>query len=463
MVRFNSPQVVRHSSPQRNYRIGALVLLTVLVGFTVAVRAEAPLNLNDAIKGALKSSEESQLMVEKESKLQAQKSEAFAGALPTIQGYATAGRGSSPFDPSAIGGADSLPVFNPVLNRYTYGLQVDQALFSFGRIGQAYKVAGVALKSQAESNRHSRHQLELQALDAFYNAVNARARVEVIKASLKRQGQTVGFLQSNFQMGSGQRSSVLLATSSLKSLEPQRIRSESDADAARMSLNRLVGRPVQAEIELDTTSIDASSVPSVDTTDAGIQKILERRPDLRAMELQKEALSGIAREYRMLYLPSLGFQGKAGILAYKLDKQLTDFDKNLEWSIGIGLQWNIFDGFSQSSKAHEYDSDARSMDLSTRQAWAYARIEIASAVREAAAADTAYEAAVQARNAADEARQMLAQDFSAGKGQVTDLLSAEEGLRNAELGILSMRYQKVRANAALRVALGMDLIEEDAK
>ena len=220
---------------------------------------------------------------------------------------------------------------------------------------------------------------------------------------------------------------------------------------------------MQGALELDTASAAESALPAVDTSESGIQKILESRPDLNGIQLQKEALSGIAREYRMLYLPSLGAQGKLGILAYKLNNQLTDVDKNLDWQIGVGLQWNIFDGFGQSSKAREYDSDARTLDLAGRQAWSYARIEIASSLREADAADTAYEAARQARDAAGDALQMLTEDFRSGKGQITDLLSAEEGMRNAELGVLGARYQKVRAKAALRVALGMELIEEGSK
>lgn len=457
MVRYNSPQVLRHSTV-----LTALGLAAFVLG-----HAET-LTLTDAMKAAVKGSEEAQLLNEKESKLQAQKTEAFSGALPNVQVYANAGRGSQPTDPSAFGflpdsASNAIGVVNPVINQYSYGVQAQQALFSFGRVNQAYRTAKVALRSQNEANRRAKQQLELQALDAFYGAVNARARVEVIKVSIKRQGETVGLLQSNFQAGSGQRSSVLLATSSLKALEPQRIRAESDADAARMSLNRLLGRPVQGELELDTTSSLEGSAPAVDTSESGLQSALDKRPDLNSMQLQQEALSGVARTYRLLYLPSIGAQGKVGILAYKLNEQMTDFDKNLQWQIGVGLQWNIFDGFAQSSKARQYDSDARSLGFSAHEARAYARIEIASALHEAAAADTAYEAAMQAREAADEAREMLSGDFKSGKGQITDLLSAEEGLRNAELGLLAARHQKVRAKAALRVALGMDLIEEGSK
>jgi outer membrane protein TolC len=75
----------------------------------------------------------------------------------------------------------------------------------------------------------------------------------------------------------------------------------------------------------------------------------------------------------------------------------------------------------------------------------------------------ACKAAVEARDAAAEAAEMHARHFRAGAGNLTDHLSAEEGLRNAELGLLAARYQKTRARAALRLALGMELTKENSK
>src|SRR5690606_12971602 len=138
-----------------------------------------------------------------------------------------------------------------------------------------------------------------------------------------------------------------------------------------------------------------------------LQAALENRPDLAALRLQSETMKGYATYHRMLYLPSLGFQGKVGIMAYELDGQLTDFDNNLDWQIGVGLTWNLFDGFSMSSKARQFDSDARSATLGERQARAFARIEIESARREAEAADTALAAARAARDASAEAVDLI--------------------------------------------------------
>ena len=65
--------------------------------------------------------------------------------------------------------------------------------------------------------------------------------------------------------------------------------------------------------------------------------------------------------------------------------------------------------------------------------------------------------------AAREAVELLTQDFRAGKGAFTDLLQAEEGLRNAEFGVLAARYQLARSRASLRVALGHDLVAQEAQ
>jgi outer membrane protein len=441
---------------------GAVFVLALALGTVAAVQAQAPLTLAEALRAAREKSDEARVIAEKRSKLDAMKRELWAGALPQITGYANAGRGVQPVDPSVFGGPSGV-ILNPVVNQFAYGVEGQQPIYSFGRLGQSFRTASKQIAAQDEANRSDLQKLELHALDAFYGVITAEARVRVLHASLERQRRNTGFLESNFKSGAGARSTILLARSALKGLEPDLIRAQRDADAARMSLNRMVGREVGAALVVDTNSLVEWTAPLIDTTASGLQRTLDNRHDLAALSLQKETMKGYATAYRMQYLPSLGASAKVGILAYQWNEQLTDFDKNLEWRVGVGLTWPLFDGFTRSSKAMQYDSDARSLAAAERQARAYATIEIESAVREVAASDTAWNAAVEARGAAAEAADMIGRDFRAGAGNITDLLSAEEGLRNAELGLLAARYQKTRARASLRLALGMELTKETSK
>lgn len=214
-------------------------------------------------------------------------------------------------------------------------------------------------------------------------------------------------------------------------------------------------------MDLDTT-VQIKLDPIAALPDSqGVQNLVAERADIKSMELQRQSLEHQARYLKMQYLPSLGAQGKIGVLAYKLN-QLDEFDQNREWQVGLGLNWPLFDGFGLLSQARQVQSDARSLGLTTRQVRKQAQIEMESAFLEYRASDTALAAAEQAVSAAQEAQALLSQDFRSGAGRLTDLLQAEESLRQAEFGVLGARYQRIRSEAALRLAMGKGLINEES-
>jgi outer membrane protein len=317
-------------------------------------------------------------------------------------------------------------------------------------------------KADTFSRRRSLQQLQLQVLDSYGMLILAKARLQTLEASVKRNSETVAFLESNWKMGSGVRANVLRAVTALKSLEPERIRAQRDVEAATMALNRIMGQEVDASVELDTAAhLRWDPVAALPDSQA-LNSLVDERSDVQSLDYSRRSLEGQARYVKMQYLPSLGAQGKWGITAYQPEK-LTDFNKSQDWSVGLGLQWTLFDGFGTLAQARQIQSDARSLSLTERQTKKFVKIEIANAFSDYRAADTALAAANQAVAAAQEAQALLSQDFRAGKGAITDVLQAENDLRNAQLGVLSARYQRIHAQAALRIALGKGLINEEVQ
>jgi outer membrane protein TolC len=227
-----------------------------------------------------------------------------------------------------------------------------------------------------------------------------------------------------------------------------------------MALNRVLGRPLDAQTELDTSAHIALDPITALPDSQSLNEIIGQRPDVQALELNRQSLEGQARYLKMQYLPSLGAQGKVGVLAYKLN-QLGELEDNREWQVGIGLNWTIFDGLGMLAQARQVQSDARSLGLTARQARKMMRIEIESAWRDYQTADTSLIAARQAVEAAQAAQEMLTQDFRAGKGQLTDLLEADQMYREASFGYLAATHARIRSQAALRMALGKALINEE--
>lgn len=467
------------------------VALSLAATLAVCANATAaPLTLEQAIREAMANSEEALLLKEKVERFDALKQQAWSGGFPRVSAYANVGRGASPFDISSLGfkaptryqqNADgSLKVVNgevPVDNspqqggasviniaqtRMSYGVQVDQSIFSFGRLGQAIKTAGIQERANGSDRLRSVQRLQLQVLDAYYGAVTAQARLGTFEASTKRSAETAAFLESNFKMGAGRRSDVLRAITFNKSLEPQRLAAARDAAAALMALNRVLGRPLEAATELDTAAHIAFDPITALPDSAALEGIINERPDVRSLELNRQSLEGQAKYLKMQYLPALGAQGKLGVLAYKM-KQLGELDDNREWQVGIGLNWPLFDGLGMWAQARQVQSDARSLGLSARQARKMMRIEIENAWRDYQSSDTSLAAAGQAVSAAQAAQEMISQDFRAGKGLLSDLLEADQMYRDASFGYLAANYARIRSQAALRLALGKGLINEEVQ
>jgi outer membrane protein len=431
------------------------------------------LTLEQAIREAAAHSEEALLLKEKATRFEALKQQAWSGGFPQVSAYANVGRGASPFDLSSLGfdagaGGDTAAagratptVVNVAQTRMSYGVQADQSIFSFGRLSQAIRTAGVQQRANDSERRRSLQQLQLQVLDAYYGAVTAKARLGTFEASTRRANETVNFLQTNFKMGAAfRRSDVLRAVTYQKSLEPQRLQAERDAAAALMALNRVLGRPLNAATELDTSAHIALDPVTALPDSQALDEIIAQRPDVRALDLNRESLEGQAKYIKMQYLPNLGAQGKIGVLAYKLN-QLGEVEDNREWQVGIGLNWPLFDGFGKLAQARQLQSDARSLGLTARQMRKMMRIEIQNAWSDYRTADTSLAAAQQAVQAATAAQEMLNEDFRAGKGQLTDLLEAEQAFREASFGYLAANHARIRSQAALRLALGKALINEE--
>jgi outer membrane protein len=471
--------------PNNPLRLG-LFSAALLLG----ARAHAEtLTLEQAIREAMSHSEEALILKEKAVRFKALEQQAWSSGLPRISAYANVGRGASPFDLSSLGFSaptryqqkpdgslvvqgDSVPVdhapqqagpnvINIAQTRMSYGVQADQSLFSFGRLTQAIHTANVQERANESDRKRSIQQLQLQVLDAYYGAVLAKARLGTFEASTKRALETVNFLESNFKMGGAfRRADVLRAVTYQKSLEPQRLQAARDAAASLMVLNRVLGRALNASTDLDTSAHIALEPIAALPDSQSLDQIISERPDVRAMELNQQSLEGQAKYLKMQYLPSLAASGKVGVLAYKL-KQLGELEENREWQVGIGLNWPLFDGLGLYSQARQVQSDARSLGLSARQARKMMRIEIENAWRDYQTSDTTLAAARQAVQAAQAAQEMLSEDFRAGKGQLTDLLEAEQAYRDASFGYLSANNARIRSQAALRLALGKALITEE--
>lgn len=341
---------------------------------------------------------------------------------------------------------------------YSAGLSFSQPIYTFGKIGTALKVAQEFSKSAHLTYARNVQTLQLAALDMFFQTVYAEKLCGIQERTVARKKELFEYTNRNFQAGSGTKATVLSTKSDFSKEYSNLLKLIRDARQVRMFLNSFMGRPITDTSILDTSmelpGLMATVIPE---PDKAIGFALDGRPELQSMKLYAEATRGGAKIYKAMYLPSIAATGSAGWSKYA-GNALFSNNGATNWTLGIGAQWTLFDGFANSAKAAQFTSDANKLDIAYETLSKAIEIEIRSDIRNCAVYDSMYEASKEAYEAALESYNLTNDNFKLGSGVFSDLKLSDESLQQAEVGLIQARFNQMRSRAALLIAMGREII-----
>jgi len=424
----------------------------------VTLAGAEPLPLTKALQEAMAQGASTRIEKEKIVKAREFENEKRGMLWPTVALYATAGRGAQPVDLSQMGGQGYTNVAG---NQYAYGLEASGPIYTFGKLSTAIEMAELQNTAVSSQVKRGLQTIQSDVVEAYANTLLAEQRVEVLKRSRERALETFSLTERDFNAGKGLKSDVLLAKANIKSLEPDILAAESAALLARQNLNRLLGRPALDKSVLDTAfTLDGLSDRAVPSRDDAVESARKNRADLLALETTARVYEGTSKIYRANYYPTIAYNAKAGLTGSE-PEHMTEW-VHRTWSVGVGLNWTIFDGWGSSAAnraaAAQWKSDARVFQYQAGELARSVEMGVDGALNDIASADSSLAAAQEGRAAAAEAVAFLRANYPGGALRLADVLSAEEALRNAEFAVLAARVARTRAHAQLQIALGNDLV-----
>jgi outer membrane protein len=443
----------------RRESISLLVSLCVVLGMSSNAFCGA-MGLEQVIREVCSKSDSTKMMQQSLIKSDQMVREKWSNALPTVSATISGSRSVSNLASTMPSITDLMPKGMSTISdvtRYSNSINVSQPIYTFGKIGTAVEVANHFRKSAQSSYNRNIQQLQLLAVDAFYRVILADISLDIAKRSLARKNELYEFLDRNFKLGSGNKAQILATKADLKGQVPLVFKAKEDLVNARMGLNMLMGRSLYDPVDLDTLAgIRGLLTIPIPGEKEAVKTALASREDIRTIDFLAEATSGGAKIYNSMYLPSIAANGSIGTVG-TTPQAMADWD-NRSWTVGIGLQWNLFDGFANNALSRQYRSDARKLELARDATAKMIEIEVATALIECTAADSNEAAMEEVLAAARESYNLTSDNFKQGSGQFADLQLAEERLRQAELGLTGARYRLLRSRAAILVAMGKDIV-----
>jgi len=221
-------------------------------------------------------------------------------------------------------------------------------------------------------------------------------------------------------------------------------------ETAMLQLEFLVGAKIDSELENPLKLLSEAEAPPP-SQEVLIPKAYEQRLDIKALEFQAKAQHYYSKEPMMRWFPNLYLNGQ-----YKITNEAGFQNKNYTWSIGLTMNWTIFDGLSRIGDLKERKALARVADLDTHAAKRKLEVQVKNAlvslINQQASLKKAAVALDTARKNAEETSELYRQGLTG----VLQSADANVKLYEAEVGYISERYGLAIAFLNLRMAQGLD-------
>lgn len=252
------------------------------------------------------------------------------------------------------------------------------------------------------------------------------------------------------------RADLLQAEAEYASALARRVDAERQEEEARRNLGVYLGRsggtlPVLAD-SLRVESPRSSSDPA----DGEAAFDPTRRADLLALSSARSAAEAESKRAGRSYLPEIGMFANYGIHAAEAFQKDGD-----NWTVGVGLKWNIFSGFGRSKDKQRADAARILADTRYDQALREARAELDAARSAVVAAERALDAMLAASEAAALGADLMRRRFEEGLATASDLLQAEFRRAEAEGHAIDSRAGLHMAEARLHFVTTLQSEEYD--
>ncbi len=331
-------------------------------------------------------------------------------------------------------------------NFVSLGLTLTQIIFDFGASWNAWHSYEAAVAQNEAQQRVIALIAALNVRTAFFTARADKAQVKVALETMDNQQHHLTQTEGYIQVGTHPEIDLAQARTNLANAKVALINNQTTYQTDKLQLNLAMG--VEGPVDYDVA--DEGMAP-LDIEDAQIDVLMreaERRPDFEVNRAKIRAQELLVKSYRGAYWPVVQGQG-----------QLTDQGANVShlgfnWSVGVGLSWNIFQGGQQAGAvqaAMGLLEVTRAQDDATRQSVRAevdrSRLQIISSKEALLGAE---EALVNAR-----AQLALAEGrYETGVGNMVELSDSQLAYTNAALQRVDAELNLFSARAALLKALG---------
>jgi outer membrane protein len=430
----------------------ALAPIAIATGAAAPARAaESPrLTLADAEAAALRHQPTLKQAQGQTEAAEGRVEQARAGYLPQLAVTGTYQRTTANLSPRpGISPINATPstYSSTTFNYYTFGANASQLLYDFGQTNGRWNAAAANRDAASASESSTTAQVLLTLRRVYFQARAQRDLVDVAVETVSNQEKHLMQIQEFVRAGIRPQIDLAQTRTALANAKVQRVAAENNYAVSLAQLNQAMGVPADTAYTLAD-----GELPPVRGEDAPpaslVDEALRARPELAALEHQRQAQELTVRALRGGYGPSLAATAGATETGTALDRVM------LNWFVGLTLNWSILQGGFTRGQVREARGTLTSFTAQEEAFRLQVRVEVEQSRLGVVAAKSSISAAEEALESARDQLRLAEARYKNGLGSAIELGDAQVAYSTARAQEVQARYGLATARAQLVTAMG---------
>ena len=242
-----------------------------------------------------------------------------------------------------------------VADNQTFAVQLDFMLpiFLGGKISSYVKQAESNLEMVKYDSRQNDDEIIFQTKKIYYAVILASKLKNIAQEAFDRMSSTLKFTESLYQEGSGRvtKSDYLKNKTMVEVIKAIVSQLEGEEKVAQAALINAMGLEWNSKIE-----IQEDEIPYIQLNEP-LENLVEvlkaNNPFLAKVENGLNALQSKIDESKSDYFPSVALMGTYRRLFSDYDYGFTTKENKNLWTVGLGMQINLFNGLRTSARVEE--------------------------------------------------------------------------------------------------------------
>ena len=339
--------------------------------------------------------------------------------------------------------------------QFSLGALLSYELDIWGRVDALKQQARATYSATQADQKTVKLSVSAAVANAYLNLMALNQSVRLAENTVKSRKETLDLRQTQLEYGSTTPLNVHQAESELAAVEIALQQQLEQRDLQLNALAVLVGRSAKSLVEMTSDTFktkELSTFNSLPVPDGLSSKLIERRPDIVAMEQRLIAANANIGVAKASLFPSISLTGLLGFQSESLNQLFSD--QSIGWNASAAINAPIFDYGKRQSQVKLSEAQQQAMAIQYQQTIRTAFKEVLDALTQLKASSKQLEAQQRQVNALKQILQLSQTRFDAGYSSYLEVLDAQRNLFSSELAQVTMKRNHSTALVNLYKALG---------